>query len=188
MALIAQFNFTNSRDLVGELPGDLLLIFGDDFDGPIEPLHFEWQNLGLSNLVSEMPADIMPVSPCFGNRCRTVSYPHATQAPPGADDPRCNGEAVWHSYWIPRYQATQIGRAPFFIQDGDDDLPGSPLCMIASVQPDPHQPYPWVNHPEPLCPEGAWPKDDGNLMIGDLGCIFISIDEDGKIHVGESSY
>jgi hypothetical protein len=45
MALLAQFNFTNSHDIVGDLPGDLLLIFGDDFDGPIEPLHFEWQTV-----------------------------------------------------------------------------------------------------------------------------------------------
>src|SRR4029077_8646441 len=32
LALIAQFNFTNSVDLVGALPGDLLLVFGDDSD------------------------------------------------------------------------------------------------------------------------------------------------------------
>ena len=35
MALIAQFNFTNSTDIVGKLPGDLRLVFGDDSDGPM---------------------------------------------------------------------------------------------------------------------------------------------------------
>jgi len=77
MALIAQFNFTNSKDFIGELPGDLLLVFGDDIDGPIDPLHFEWQNLGQNDLVTQLPSDSMAISPCFGNRCRTVSFPNA---------------------------------------------------------------------------------------------------------------
>lgn len=188
MALIAQFNFTNSADIVGNLPGDLLLIFGDDSDGPIEPLHFEWQNIGLSNLVSELPSDQMSISPCFGNRCRTVSFPDAAPLGSGHGYPKCNGKDVWSSYWIPQYQATQIGRAPFFIQDGDGDTPGLPLCTIASVQPDAHKPFPWVNHPEPLCPPEQWPKRGDNLMIGDLGCIFVFIDDDGRIHAGESCY
>ncbi|WP_233200308.1 DUF1963 domain-containing protein [Blastopirellula marina] len=189
MALIAQFNFSNSRDIVGDLPGDLLLIFGDDADGPIEPLHFEWQPLGLSNLVSELPGDQMPISPCFGHRCRTVSYPNATYRDdsPGKD-PQCQGTDVWSSYWLLQYQATQIGRAPFFIQDGDEDMPGVPLCTIASVQPDPHKTFPWVNHPEPLCPEDEWRSGDGELMIGDLGCIFVFIDDDGRLHADESCY
>ncbi len=77
MALIAQFNFTNSTDIVGKLPGDLLLVFGDNSDGPIDPLHFEWQNLRQADLVTKLPTDSMAISPCFGNRCRTVSFPIA---------------------------------------------------------------------------------------------------------------
>jgi hypothetical protein len=188
MALIAQFNFTNSKDIIGDLPGDLLLIFGDDADGPVEPLHFEWQPLGLSNLVTKLPGDQMEITPCFGNRWRTVSYPNAKPLNMTGRYPKCNGKDVRSSYWIPQYQATQIGRAPFFIQDGDDDMPGTPLCTVASVQPDAHKPFPWVNHPEPLCSENEWPRDDGNLMIGDLGCIYVFIDDEGKIHAGESCY
>lgn len=187
MALLAQFNFTNSRDIVGDTPGDLLLIFGDDSDGPVEPLHFEWQSLGLTDLVTAIPQDCMPISPCYGNRCRTVSFPDAAQST--ADYyPKCNGKDVWSSYWVPQYQATQIGRAPFFIQEGDDDLPGHPLCTIASVQPDAHKPNPWVNHAEPLCPEDEWPRGGNELMISDLGCIYVFLDGDGQIHFGESSY
>ena len=188
MALIAQFNFTKSTDIVGDLPGDVLLVFGDDERGPIEPLHFEWQNAGLENLVSDLPEDQMMITPCFGNRCRTVSYPDARPTETDERYPKCNGVDVWSPYWIPQYQATQIGRAPYFIQHGDDEMPGTPLCTIASVQPDAHKPYPWVNHPEPLCPEGEWPRNDGNLMIGDLGCIFVFMDDNGNIHAGESCY
>ncbi len=45
-----------------------------------------------------------------------------------------------------------------------------------------------LNHAEPLFLENEWPRDDGNLMIGDLGCILVFIDGDGGIHAGESCY
>ncbi len=189
LALIAQFNFTNSVDIVGTLPGDLLLVFGDDSDGPVEPLHMEWQRLGIQDLVrpADLPSDRMAIAPCFGNRCRMVSYPDAILATDNMY-PECHGKEVWSPYWIPRLQATQIGRAPYFIQRGDDSLPGQPLCTIASVQPDMHQPYPWVNVPEPLCREGEWMYGGEDLMIGDLGCIYIFIDDEETLHSSESCY
>ena len=189
LALIAQFNFTNSVDIIGKLPGDLLLVFGDDSEGLIEPLHMEWQRLGLQSLVQppQLPSECMAVEPCFGNRCRIMSYPDAVQNS-NAMYPRCHGKDVWSSYWIPRVQATQIGRAPFFIQQDDDSRPGQPLCTIASVQPDAHQPFPWVNTPEPLCSDGEWPDSGTELMIGDLGCIYIFIEDDGTLRSGESCY
>src|SRR5262249_23101456 len=159
LGLLAQFNFTNSIDIVGVLPGDLLLVFGDDSDGLIEALHLEWQKLSVQNLVSaaDLPSDRMKIAPCFGYRCRMMSYPDAIRTTQ-FEYPKCHGIDVWSDYWIPRLQATQIGRAPFFIQEGDEAIPGRSLCTISSVQPDAHQPYPWVNVPEPLCPEGEWPK------------------------------
>jgi hypothetical protein len=189
LTLIAQFNFTNSIDIAGKLPGDLLLVFGDDSEGPIEPLHMEWQSLGIQDLIqsADMPSDRMTIAPCFGNRCRMISYPDAVRTT-DSNYPQCHGKDVWSPYWIPQLQATQIGRAPYFIQEGDDSLPGRPLCTIASVQPDMHQPYPWVNVPEPLCPEGKWQYGGDELMIGDLGCIYIFIEEDGTLHSGESCY
>jgi hypothetical protein len=189
LALIAQFNFTNSIDIVGELPGDLLLVFGDYSDGPFEPLHLEWQRLGIESLIqpSQLPRVELAIAPCFGNRCRLMSYPNAVRKSKSRY-PQCYGKDVWSDYWIPQLQATQIGRAPYFIQEGDNSLPGQPICTIASVQPDPHQPYPWVNVPEPLCPEGSWPRGDNELMIGDLGCIYIFMEDDGTLHTGESCY
>ena len=56
MSFLAQINFANSKDLVGELPGDVLLVFTPDSDGFIESLSFEWQplapNVFWANLVS----------------------------------------------------------------------------------------------------------------------------------------
>ena len=53
MSFLAQIDFADSTDLVGELPGDVLLVFTPDTEGCcIETLHFEWQPLGLSDLIS----------------------------------------------------------------------------------------------------------------------------------------
>jgi hypothetical protein len=202
LALIAQFHFTNSRDIVGETPGDLLLVFGDDSDGFISSFHFEWQDLGIRNLITpaELPRDSMQIAPCFGNRCRMQSFPEAQLRTPW-EKPQCHGKEVWTYRLIPQFQATQIGRAPYIIQSNgrspyDEDessdvvMPSNVqhLCTIASVQPDAHQPYPWVNVPEPRNPEGKWNYGDNNLMIGDVGCIYITIDEEGRLHIGEESY
>lgn len=119
---------------------------------------------------------------------QALSYPAALQIGDPEKYPKCQGKDVWSSYWITEFQATQIGLAPFFIQPDDDSLPGMPLCTIASVQPATEEPYPWVNVPEPLSPEEILRRSGGELMIGDLGCIYISIDDDGRLYSCESCY
>ena len=37
-------------------------------------------------------------------------------------------------------------------------------------------------------PEGQWNIDDCNLMIGDMGCIYISIDEHQQLRWSESCF
>ena len=191
MLFLGQFDFTDSYDLTGPLPGDLLLVFGDSAGGA-EDLEFEWQPKRLTSLID---ADSVPehpdaFDPCFGYICRTVGYPQAERVTPYDEEryPKCRGKDVWSDYLLPRWQATQIGGAPFFIQGDGDELPGRLLCTINSVQPDKHSPYPWVNHPTPLLAEGEWRFDDTYLMIDDMGCIYISIDKKGRLHWISSSY
>jgi hypothetical protein len=152
----------------------------------------EWQPAALDGLIE---SDSVPEHPssfdrCYGHIHRTVSYPEAERVVPYSEQkyPKCQGKDVWSDYFLLQWQATQIGQAPFFIQEGDRQLPGRPLCAISSVQPDQHQPYPWVNHPEPLLPEGEWCFDDNYLMLGDMGCIYISIDDDQQLHWGWSCF
>jgi hypothetical protein len=192
MSFLAQINFADSRDLTGDLPGDLLLVFTPDADGYAETLHFEWQPLGLTELI---PADAIPEQawrpePVYGHVCRTVSYPKAKRKPEiGANKyPMCQGKEIWYDYHLLQYQATQIGTAPFFIQPGNDDLPGRILCAINSVLPNQHKPYPWVNHPEPLMPEDQWDHTADYFMLGDVGCFYISIAKSGKLHFSVSCY
>jgi hypothetical protein len=94
---------------------------------------------------------------------------------------------VWSDYHIQQYQATQIGTAPWFIQ-GDPELPSRILCTISSVHPSQHEPYPFVNRPAPLMPEGKWDYDRKYLMIDDVGCIYNSIDDRGELHWTYDSY
>ncbi len=192
MFFLAQFNFTDSKDLTGELPGDVLLIFADNAEGPMAPLHFEWRELGLSELVEpeEIPEHSFYFRPCYGHIFRTVSYPDAVEADTGSPGkyPKCRGVDVTSAHHLPQYQATQIGQSPFFIQEDDDQLPGRLLCTLSSVNPNQHSIYPFINRPKPLMPPGKWNFDKRYLMLGDAGCIHFSIDEDGTVHYRESSY
>jgi uncharacterized protein YwqG len=191
MTFFAQFNFSDSRDLFDDLPGDLLLIFADDSNETINSLEFEWQRIGLDDLVSveNLPDNPDAFQPCFGHICRTASFPKAKRAAKSKrlHYPTCREKEVRSDYHLLQYQGTQIGSAPFFIQD-DPDLLGRVLCTISSVQPDQHQPYPWVNHPEPLAPKGQWNFSQNHLMIGDMGCIYISIDDDLQLHWNDSFF
>lgn len=191
MLFLAQFNFTRSQDLTGRLPGDLLLVFADDSSGMIEDLQFEWQPKELPVWVDNrsVPRRADGFDPCFGYIYRTLSFPAAETAMSRDDQqhPQCRGKDVWSDYFLLQWQATQIGRAPFFIQ-GDPELPGRLLCTISSVNPNQHQPYPWVNHPDPLMPEDEWDFNGNRLMIGDAGCIYISIDDQQKLHWCDSCF
>jgi Domain of unknown function (DUF1963) len=76
LTFVAQFCFADSRDLVGALPGDVLLIFGTEnliYD-TVENLAargellFEWYPLGLDQLVEadQIPPVGWPIAPCYG--------------------------------------------------------------------------------------------------------------------------
>jgi hypothetical protein len=192
LSFLAQIDFSDSKDLVGELPGDVLLAFTPDVDGCIKALLFEWRHLGLKDLIpcDQVPEQPWHPDPCYGHICRTVNYPEAQRKPEllANEEPLCRGLEIWSSYRLLQYQATQIGGVPFFIQQGDDQLPGKMICAISSVQPPRHEPYPWVNRSEPLMPKDVWNYDDNYLMLGDMGCIYISIDDAGRLCFGESCY
>lgn len=193
LLFLAQFDFTDSTDIVGELPGDVLLVFTPVSDGPIESLHFEWHPLGIERLItdSDVPKLTWSPRPCHGHLYRALSYPQARRRGEIEDwskYPTCQGREIWSEHLLLQYQATQIGRAPFFIQPSAEELPGQVLCTISSVMPAAQKPFPWVNDPGPFMPEGQYCLDDTCLMIGDVGCIYISMDDAGGLHFTESCY
>lgn len=193
LTFLAQFDFTDSFDVVGHIPGEVLLVFTPDNneDGPIESLHFEWQPLGMTDLISaqDVPRQKWRFKPCYGYRYRTVSYPQAKRKPEFEANkyPICQGLEIWSDFHLLQFQAMQIGGAPFFVQQGDDQIPGQMLCTINSICIAADTPFPWINRPEPF-PLEDWRAFDDYLTMGDTGCIYISIDEAGNLHSGMSSY
>ena len=189
LVFLAQFNFSDSRDLTGKLPGDILLVFGDK-DFTFENLHFEWQRMGARKLIA---SDAEPVresafAPCYGHICRTANYPEATAYDNSTRYPICRGREVRAPWRMLQYQATQIGAEPFFIQQGDaEQVQGRLLATLSSVQPAANVEFPWVNRQETLEPRQVHHPE--RLMIGDVGCIYISIDDDDEtVHGHWSCY
>lgn len=184
LAFLAQVNFTKSKDITGELPGDVLLIFGSDEPGLCEPHHAEWQKLGIKNLTCE-PAVKTRVRAYHGYRCRTTNYPEAKAKYTG-NYPKAYGKNVWYSYHAVHYQATSIGTAPFFIQN-EAEMSGRCLCAISSITYGYKTPWPFVGHPEQIDVNQQAEPGEG-LCMGDVGCIYVFIEEDGKLSLTWSCY
>lgn len=208
MIFIGQLNFLDSKDITGELPGDVLLLFASwDFSR----MFLEWQPLGITELASasDVPRTPYSVIPCYGYIFRTMSYPEAAKT--GGGDPTCRGIKV--DDWDPllQYQATQIGRAPYYVQEIDAGERYRPLCTINSVVPGDtefHPPEHRARHSK--VEEAAAPPPDTSfdmewistddprvhnyhpmhhpitchrdfLMIADNGCIYVFVDDNGKL-------
>ncbi len=190
MQFFGQFCFVYSKDITGPLPADVLLVFGI-----LEECEYatEWYPLEIKECLqaSEVPAPQCLLHSCHGYRLRTLSFPDAewNQIRDVDNDVTCRGLSLWSPYFLPQYQATQIGEAPFFISE-KPELPGRILCTISSVQPEAHGAYPWVNRREPLLPPGEWKQgpETEKIMIGDMGCLYVSIDDKGRTHVAQDCY
>lgn len=190
LTFLAQFCFTDSRDLVPALPGDILLIFAkgrayggrqDDYDfafGESDLFAFEWVSLGDAPLVSqaEAPDTGWSFLPCYGTLCRTWDYPSVAEFgyPEIAED-------------IPGIcEATKIGGAApwmdsedFTWLDRETETPGRYLCTLCSVFGDHHEPYPFLNVSDPI-PYEEW-RRMRPLMIADVGLFNLYLTSDGTV-------
>jgi len=171
---IAQLCFADSRDIVGDLPGDVLLIFGDDDALLVEPkrLVFEWSNLGIQELAPEVPpmgaGELL--TPYYGVIHRTEDWPDA-------------GEEIGGRYgcpWLLRvFEGTKIGGNPRFIQD-EPTPAGRFLAALGSISVG-YSACALINEREPR----DRPGDDNDLMIGDMGSLYLFLDRGGRV-VAES--
>jgi hypothetical protein len=195
LQFLGQICFADSKDLTGPLPGDVLLLFSEDAEDP-GPIHFEWQALGLTEVLGpgEAPDSASPFAPCHGFIYRTTSYPKARRlaASKQAEYPTWKGAEVWQEFFVPCVSATQIGEAPFYIND--NPRPARALCALNTVSPEPVGPFPWVNRPEPLFRSvDEWldqPKEDETrwFTFGDTGCVYVFIDDRGQLHSDLDSF
>jgi hypothetical protein len=164
MRFLGQFNFADSKDLVPELPGDVLLLFGN-YDWPFIE-YYEWHPLGLTDPIrsEQVPTSGYPEyevdedfgsSVWYGQIFRTQDYPEAGDQIPDLQQRFGSGaESVF------RMKAHRIGGAPHFIQT-DPCLPGTLLCVFNGI---------------------SSSGDEHPIFLDLSGCIYISIDENGELH------
>ena len=153
MRFVAQLCFADSRDLVSPVPGDILLVFGDD-DALLEPerLAFEWWPLGLEALASDVPDADDALAPFHAQLHRTHDW---------ADDSI--------------FEGTKIGGVPQFIQDVPE-VHGTFIAAIGSISVPTDQRHPFVNVAAPR----GWSREN-DLMIGDMGSLYLFLQADGHI-------
>jgi hypothetical protein len=202
LPFIAQFNFTDSKDLV-EVPGDILLIFGiihqGDFqscEGDYDSLHFEWHNLSDMSLVdsSEVPNHLVWVpEPFHGYIVRVANYPDAKLKNKNEFNYIIlNGKKVLNDFGLTTYQGSCIGTSQNSY-DVDADSPGKRICTLNSLGTGYFGlEYPWVNDqtPEDLDEEFQktyeWaktgsPYPNPKLNIVDSGAIFVRMMDNGHL-------
>jgi hypothetical protein len=178
LAFIGQICFADSRDIVGKLPGDVLLIFGprdSENLGPDESeLKFFWREMGDSDLIGPggMPQCELVLPPLYGVICRTLDYPGA-----GPLFGRYRKAELLASL-----EGTKIGGLPRWIQE-PESLPGRFLCALGSLSFSSDAPYPFVNIPEPV--------GDADLhgpMWGDMGNLCLFLERGEVLHVAVQCY
>jgi hypothetical protein len=84
-------------------------------------------------------------------------------------------------------EGTKIGGRPRWIQ-GDENLEGRHLCTLGSIHPAREVPYPFLNQPEPYTWDTYFAETEGALMFGDVGMLYISIDESGQLDWTDQCY
>ena len=142
---LAQFNFGDSIDLVGDdLPGSVLLLLTetpDDWIWEDSHLTFHWLPNDITpdtNL--NVPSTLGGAGPFYGAIHRSVDYPDSFDI---AFDLQLR-----RNYNLPLLNGTKIGGLPHFIQDGVE-TDSCFLCQLGSIQAAPRVPFPWVNQHDP---------------------------------------
>ncbi|MCA9025010.1 MAG: DUF1963 domain-containing protein [Planctomycetaceae bacterium] len=194
LTFVAQYCFSESTDLVGALPGDVLLVFtsfgvhGRDRSEPL--LHFEWYQLGLSDLgtLTETSSPAWKFSTCYGLRHRTVDYVEkcASEAilrviPDAVLRDEHPDEAVVNLCQI---EGMKIGGMPFWPHPERIDssaLPGDFLCSLATIVISDNRPFPWANHNAPITLSEAW-ADESQLTWLSESILNVSIDSTSQLH------
>ncbi|MCK4874201.1 MAG: DUF1963 domain-containing protein [Phycisphaerales bacterium] len=176
---LAQFNFADSIDIVGPgLPGMVLLLLTDSEEGWLwgaERMYFHWMPGDITPANDlDVPSAIGSSGPFYGVIHRSADYPAAEDA---AFELKVPGR-----YDLDILNGTKIGGLPHFIQSGID-TDARFLCQLGSIQAHPGVPFPWVNQREPLGLEsspGIY-SDDNCAIFGDMGSIYLFIDDEGKV-------
>ena len=195
MTFLAQFCFAESRDIVGDTPGDVLLMFVEDSSSVLsrtkETVWFEWRPVGLIELIQprNVPTPDWEFVACYGVRHRTVDYARPF---PVADLGRVIPRNIVKSRRLERFTeqvsriwGTKIRGIPAEPDWDEDRRPDAPpgrfLCSIAAIAPLADTSYPWVNQPDSLSSSDSRART-ANLDFSDGFIINIYLDDAGETH------
>jgi hypothetical protein len=198
LTFVAQFCFSDSRDIRSSLPGDILLIFGSPHFGDLE---FEWQAFTDQPLIQheEIPRTGWTIQPCAAVLFRTQEYPEA-------DLDKFDNEFPLNS-WARGGAGSKIGgfvkqydysiHLEEELAPGDETGPehlwalgmiekqrnrGPLLCRLESIHPGPR--WPFVNMAQA---SWRWSHDANLFLIHDAGAIDIYLNAQGELSFDVSS-
>jgi hypothetical protein len=151
LPFLAQFCLHDSLDIVGSVPEDMLLLFGDK-NNP-STIVAKWQSLSCgSKLLTRKEMPVKPVTPCFyGTRWRTENYPNATYSDPVRLP---DGNTVSELWFVCQLLGMQIGTHPYFPKwDTPPIITERVVCSLSAVFPIPNLDWPFMNRALPLTAE-----------------------------------
>jgi hypothetical protein len=187
LSFLGQICLADSRDVLTvdrqALPGDVLLIFLDEQDDGLDliwsenegaRLHFEWQMLGIGDdqLVrpEEVPEQAVQWRPVYFERFRSREYE-------GEWPLMRLGNAQIEAPF--RYAASKIGGLPVWWQDESEaDGLGAFFACLHSINPV-EEVWPLANVEK--SPWGGSPYDEGFLMLGDVGTLYLFAKGNGRV-------
>ena len=191
MCFIGQICFADSHDVIGQTPGEVLLIFntphvtrrrrhakqpGNAYAG--EHWAFRWAKSRESEQTrrSKPGPVVFPDVICHAVRWRTVDYPDSWDAFEKHEplrDPRSPDKSMACTWQLATLEATRVGGEPRGIQEtpavGSRFL--AEFHSVGFAEPDPEYQY------SPACLPTR-----GVLDIGDAGSVYLGIDDNGNIH------
>lgn len=184
LMFLAQFNFKDSQEITGSLPGELLLIFcepeieeyGFMGDGE-DDFRMFWRKLGDGKALIEpdqVPEGASPIAPCWAAIHRSFDL---VEEEPLSDKvlDKIEPILVW--------KGTKIGGEPNWLQE-PDFFGLQHLCTLGSIHPQDERAYPFLNVAKPFNRfsrgKKSQPPDD-LLMFGDVGSLIIFLHGDGAL-------
>lgn len=153
LPFVGQMNFRDSTDILQtNLPGDLLLVFGDLPSSERSPeVVLLWKSFSNSIDSELMNASDVPCMAAFdafyGTRWRTANYPIAYTNP---QNHSFTASTKYNAMAASEIFGTQISSAPFLLSRNRKSMKRSAICCFAPVLPASEGPFPFCNTPSPL--------------------------------------
>lgn len=186
LTFLAQFRFTESRELVPNVPGDILLIFVDNEPFRHDPsyFHFEWYHLGISDLICavDAPPPAWTFVTCFGSRYRTVDFFNLTRVMQLLEKGRPSITLLEASKiaWLDGMKIGGISSSNNLQEDWVRETANLTfLCSLSTIVPWPFGRYPWLNQPRPIA--GGIPRTTEILSICDSFTFYLFVTKEMEI-------